>query len=237
LNVGLHYAKLGINPYFYFIDAEFIKTVMLNYIKNILPRLQRFSKQLDVTEIFVGKPWILIDEHSNTHEYEFDRNGRLIMAINGNVTEGRWEFRTATNRLLIDRLTDKILLQHAFVSEGVLVLKKSGTEDIPFLLYDRNIIKDGNVQSYLENFLIKTENRRLKANDVIGRVHEGLVDVIYKTNIGDVTISQKVHNTISVHDPVQIRKEKARSGEYKLTEIQTTIIVVMGKVAYIKSSN
>ena len=129
---------------------------MLLYLKNLLPRIQQFSAQLSKEEIFVDKPWVLIDLNGNNHEYIFLRNHELILSVNGIVTKGSWQL-LPTGKLLIDRVTDNILLQQAFIDEGILILKLSGTDDLPFMLLNENVIPDKDPEKYLRkveaNFL------------------------------------------------------------------------------------
>ena len=148
---------------------------MIAFIKNILPRINEYSKTLDKIEVFVDKPWEMKDESGNMHEYEFARDGRLIMSINGSAIVGTWEFRPTTDRLLIDRTQrfapkDKLLLQRAFISDGLLILKESSTEDIPFVLYNRNIIPNGDIEGYLQSFVMKSDYEKVTgtASDQIG---------------------------------------------------------------------
>lgn len=126
---------------------------MLQYLKNIIPRIEQFSKKLDKIEVFVEKPWVLIDDDSNTHEYEFCRDGRLILSVNGNVTIGKWEFRTGTNRLLLDIGFETVLLQHAFINDALFILKRSGFDTLPFVFFNPNIVKEGNVVDYVEGYI------------------------------------------------------------------------------------
>ena len=44
-----------------------------------------------------------------------------------------------------------MLLENAFVNKVVLILKKNGKNDQPFILFDRIGIPDGNIIEYLEN--------------------------------------------------------------------------------------
>ena len=44
-----------------------------------------------------------------------------------------------------------MLLENAFVNKVVLILKKNGKNDQPFILFDRIGIPDGNITKYLEN--------------------------------------------------------------------------------------
>ena len=83
---------------------------MIDFVKNILPRVLNYSKDLDEKEIFVEKPWIFIDESNNHHEYIFMRDGRLVMSLNGAVTIGSWELMP-NKKLMINRLVDTIMLQ------------------------------------------------------------------------------------------------------------------------------
>ncbi len=73
---------------------------MINYVKNLLPRLQQYSKKLDQTSIFIDKPWVMIDDDGNYHHYSFQQDGRLIMVFNGIAKVGSWEYITGSNSLL-----------------------------------------------------------------------------------------------------------------------------------------
>ncbi len=122
---------------------------MLDYLRNILPRIQGYSKSLDRVEVFVEKPWVLFDERNNLHEYMFMRDKRLILSLNGIVKEGKWEL-LPNGKLLIDRVDDKILLQNMFIDDAVMILKMSGTADVPFLLVNEHRVPDRDVMKYLE---------------------------------------------------------------------------------------
>ena len=136
---------------------------MIEYVRNILPRIQRFSSGLDVKEMYTDKPWIMLEGESDLHEYEFCRDGRLIMSLNGQVQFGKWEFRPSTQRLLIERPTDALLLQSAFVNNGLMILKKSGSLDPAFILVNRAVVPDMDVVQYLEK-LVKSREVPLSTN-------------------------------------------------------------------------
>lgn len=126
---------------------------MIDYIKNIIPRIQQYSQGLNKEEIFVSKtePWIYVDENGNHHQYIFMRDKRLIMSYNGVVKTGNWE-RLPTNQLLINRIDDEILLDHIFVEEALLILKLSGSKDLPFILINTEKIPDLNIEKYLSKY-------------------------------------------------------------------------------------
>ena len=125
---------------------------MVEYLKNIIPRIKQYSKELDKSENFVDKNWIYIDDNKNQHEYIFLRDKRLIMTLNSVTKEGTWEL-LPTGQLLIRRSsTDLVKLENIFVQNALLVLKQSATEDIPFVLINQQLIPDLDVVSYLEEF-------------------------------------------------------------------------------------
>lgn len=123
---------------------------MIDFFKNILPRVLTYSKDLDEKEIFVEKPWIFIDENNNHHEYIFMRDGRLVMSLNGAVTIGSWELMP-NKKLMINRLVDTIMLQKMFVNDALLLLQKSGTIETPFTLINERVIPDLDAISYLKS--------------------------------------------------------------------------------------
>lgn len=123
---------------------------MIDYLKNIIPRLSQFSKSLDKEEIFINKPWVFLDEEQNNHGYLFHRDKRLIMSFNGTVQIGSWEL-LPHGKLLIDRCADKLLLENMFIDDALMILKKSGSEDESFVLINEKVIPDLNAIAYLKN--------------------------------------------------------------------------------------
>jgi hypothetical protein len=139
---------------------------MREFLRNIIPRIQKYSKGLDKIEVFVDKtePWIYIDDEGNQHQYIFMRDKRLIMSYNGIVKTGTWEL-LPTNQLLINRVSDEILLDHLFIENALLVLKKSATNDIPFVLINKDEIPDFDVEKYLEKFQVEKERKEVPLDE------------------------------------------------------------------------
>jgi hypothetical protein len=124
---------------------------MKQAIQNLLPRLIKYSKQLDKVEAFVEKSWLYLDNNGKNHEYMFMRDLRLIMSVNGSVVIGKWEL-LPNGKLLIDRVSDKIMLENQFIDDAVMILKKSASEEDPFVLVDEKKIPDLDVLKYLYKF-------------------------------------------------------------------------------------
>lgn len=124
-----------------------------NLINNIIPRLRALVVKVEVKEAIVDKIWEIYTDEENLHDYQFLRDNRLIMTHQGNVKKGRWELLPG-NRLLIERENDSpINLVYDFSLRGVVIMKKAGVKQIPFLLYDQNVVVNGDVESYLVELL------------------------------------------------------------------------------------
>ena len=142
---------------------------MHEYLNNLLPRLRTLSKTLNQVEIFADKEWVFVDANSNNpHLYTFLRDKRLIVSVNGENKIGKWEI-LPTGKLLIEFSNEPpMLLENAFVNNAVLVLKKNGNNDQPFILFDKIKIPDGNVINYLENLektIIPTPDYQYETDD------------------------------------------------------------------------
>ncbi len=130
---------------------DIFKKIMKKAIYNLLPRLINYSKHLDKVETFVEKSWLYLDANGKNHEYMFMRDLRLIMSVNGTVVIGKWDL-LPNGKLLIDRVSDKIMLENQFIDDALMILKKSASEEEPFILVDEKKIPDLDVLKYLYKF-------------------------------------------------------------------------------------
>jgi hypothetical protein len=157
------------------------------YLGNLLSRVKEYSQSLDIKEVFVECPWVIIDENKNQQKYIFKRNGDLIMSLNGQVTIGKWEYLSAAKSLVIDRNVDKILLNQNFVDPVVMVLKMDGAMNHENLILANEILlPDLDVVKYLKKLLyyrkqIKTDilksGEHLEFNNFSGYISGNIVTI------------------------------------------------------------
>ena len=81
---------------------------MVEFIKNIIPRINKYGKSLSKIENFVDKNWIYFDEMGSRHEYLFLRDKRIIMTLDSVTKEGSWDL-LPTGDLLIKRSSDDLV--------------------------------------------------------------------------------------------------------------------------------
>ncbi len=122
---------------------------MIEYIKNILPRLKAASQKVNRKAQLVDKTWVWVgfaEEFSTIH---FLRDQRLLVTKLGNVQEGKWEF-IGTELIHLSGEGFNIMLNHGIIFGGVLVIQKQGVFDHFEVLYDQIEIPDGDVVKYID---------------------------------------------------------------------------------------
>ncbi len=141
-----------------------------DYLKNIAFQLQSHNEIVKTKNILVGKPWAIIDGEKEMQKLIFESDGTLILSLNGQAKIGKWRYLPEAKSLLIDRVTDQILCNEAFINEAVMILKKDGTENEFFALANENVVPDLDVLKYLKklhNVKLNIVERKLKDGRVL----------------------------------------------------------------------
>lgn len=123
---------------------------MKAYLKSVAKQLQNYSESLSKTSLLIEKPWALIDDELELQKLIFKKNKELILSKNGQVQMGKWDYLPEARSLLIDRGSDVILCNEAFIDEGVMILKLDGTDNRFFVLANENLIPDLNAYQYIK---------------------------------------------------------------------------------------
>lgn len=160
-----------------------IKTQLISIVK----QLKNHSSSLEKSNILVDKPWTLIDSDNQIQRLIFKKDKTLILSKNGQAEVGKWDYFPEAKSLLIDRISDKILCNEAFIDDGVLILKLDGTDNQFFTLANENVIPDLDIGNYLN--AIRREKLFIKEQKLIdGKILEIQVSDYY----GGIEIGNKV---------------------------------------------
>lgn len=124
-------------------------------VENLIPRLKKFAQKTELKEALVDKVWVIYGDNDRI-EYEFERNGAIAVSRNGNSYDGTWRI-LGSGRLKIKTDFTNNTLEFDFALPGLLVMKFSGDENMPFLLFDPQKILNGDIS----NFIIKLETESL----------------------------------------------------------------------------
>ncbi|MCH8535817.1 MAG: hypothetical protein LAT51_12160 [Flavobacteriaceae bacterium] len=164
------------------------------YLKDLLPRLKKYSAELDHASFLVDKPWVVSgEEHGPFQKLIFRRDGRVHLSNDGNLTDGKWEYLPEAKALIIDYGETKKLFRHEFLDEAVLALKvdgrKTDNDDDYLLLSDENRVPDADAKFYLKNKYLKENN--LKAEKLTDGNEIYLEVANPHINFSDYKISDK----------------------------------------------
>jgi hypothetical protein len=173
------------------------------YLKSIVSQLRKYSATLDKTSILVDKPWALVDDEFEMQKLIFKKNKELVLSKNGQVQIGKWEYFPEAKSLLIDRNSDKILCNEAFIDKAVMVLRLDGTDSKFFILANENLVPDLDANQYLK----KLRYQKLK---------------IVETKLVDGRILE-VSREVEYHGPqignqVTMEANPIEDGKYQLAE-------------------
>lgn len=185
------------------------------YLESIVKQLRNFSATLDKTSILVDKPWALIDDEFEMQKFIFKKDKQLILSKNGQVQIGKWDYLHEAKSLLIDRNSDIILCNEAFIDNGVMVLRLDGTESRFFILANENIVPDLDANRYLKELLyqkLKIAETKL----VDGRILE--------------VSREEVYSDPEIGNPVTVEADTIEDGKYQLAEANKYYEVRKGRI-------
>lgn len=199
---------------------------MKYYLKEILPRLKKYSATLDQSAFLVDKPWVVANTDEKFEKLIFKKDGTLYLSSNGDVTVGKWEYLPEAQALLIDCGDKKKLYRHQYLDESVLALKLDGpdrSDNNYYLLANENEVKDCNAKKYLhEKYAhitsISSDTSTHTLSNAIGANH------IIKSD--EFKIIEKAANLQYVERNGKIVKQ----GRYLIDGGRTLIIVKNGTI-------
>jgi len=155
---------------------------MEEYLRNILPRLKRYSNQLNKVEMFIEKPWLKFNENERI-EYTFERNKTLIISTNGNAQVGTWEL-LSTGKLLIQKPNGSEQLEPQFLNNNLFILTKPNSEDYLSLLINEKIINSNfSIENFINNYLTYEENKNITKTSIDSSYSDWSTEIIIATII------------------------------------------------------
>ena len=197
-------------------------------IKYSLNSIKQFTLSLNKKSLLIDKPWILIDDDGAIQKFIFKKDKGLVLSKNGKVTEGKWDYFIEARSLLIDRGTDKLLLNEEFVDENVLLLKKDGSENEFYALANENVISDYNIPKYLHAI------RRKKLNIASFELFNGaILQLCEASNRYDVSydIGKNVEMLNSNYELINVN-----DGSYISHDKKMTFYLKNGKLENVKKN-
>jgi hypothetical protein len=214
---------------------------MKTYLADIIPKIQRFSKQLDNLTLLTNQHWVVIDGIlEGKSVYIFRPNGELLISTNGEVERARWEL-LGQNSILVDMKHKSYLFKHGFFDENVLALKIDGREEYAFLLNENRYSGELNSVEQVVDFLSSSYLSR-DAKKSLGQEEEPITVTMiqpeptraiellgvsphkiwarYSSNLGEVEFEIHENNTFPGKGDRAAKNGKvAPGGRYKISPL------------------
>jgi hypothetical protein len=190
------------------------------HFDSIVSQLRSHSVSLTKENIFVDKPWTIIDEDNEMQRLVFKRNKSLIMSKNGEVNYGSWDYLPEMRSIVINRINNSILCNEAYIDEGVMILQLDGTSNQFFKLANANIIPDLDINKYLRN------KHYEKFQIIVVKLVDGKLLEVYTGSLGCLNIGL----------PVMIDAKKVADGNYHLENSNKYYEVADGVIIQLRSA-
>jgi|WetSurMetagenome_2_1015567.scaffolds.fasta_scaffold08736_2 hypothetical protein len=185
------------------------------YLKSIVKQLRNYSATLEKTTILIDKPWALVDDEFEMQKLIFKKNKELILSKNGQVQIGKWDYFPEAKSLLIDRNSDKLLCNEAFIDKGVMVLKLDGTDNRFFILANENIVPDLDANRYLK------ELRYQKLKIVETKLFDGKILEVQR---------EEAWQQPQLGNPVTVDADPVEDGKYQLARQNQYFEIKKGRI-------
>jgi hypothetical protein len=201
---------------------------MKTFISDLIPKIQRYSQQLDNQTLLTNQHWVVVDDNTDTkHVYIFRSNNELLISQNGRVEKAKWEY-LSHDTLLIDRKDESILFRHGFFDENILALKTDGKSEYALLVNETKYNSDLNSSTSVLEFLQKRYISRQDQPSLLSDLERKECPVqqqsnvyqqigTYHTNKGIIKIhGMKNSYTLISGSNVSLNDQPAPDGKYKL---------------------
>lgn len=130
---------------------------MKEYLKDLLPRIKKYSKELDAKTILYNKKWLFLSDNNDEIVYIFRPDKELIVTVNGVGGKGKWEI-LFENTICIEYKEEIRVYNTAFVDNSFLALQLDSNLEFDILV-DKSMQNINNIKTleyiimYLEEYL------------------------------------------------------------------------------------
>ncbi|MCF2446209.1 hypothetical protein L0657_19790 [Dyadobacter sp. CY345] len=180
---------------------------MKTFLADIIPKIQKFSKQLDDLTILTNHHWVSMGEIAVSKTvYIFRTGGILLVSENGIVSKGAWEY-LGNDSILIESGNRTLLLKQAFVDDQIMALKLDGAEGFLFFINETktgielNTIHD--VFQFLEKKYIASQSVQTNASVGVNKI----------PNYTESTPKESYELFFGKHYKIQVRFEDGIFGD------------------------
>ena len=120
---------------------------MKTYLFDTFNRYKQFSEKLDVKTILCNKSWWIFNDNGEKEIYIFQKDGTLIISLQGKVRYSTWTYIPANHSIIITSDEESYMVVPAFGDDLIMALQVDGTNEYAFLVNEQKL-KDFVFKSY-----------------------------------------------------------------------------------------
>ena len=188
---------------------------MKTFVTDIIPRIRKYSQQLDNLTLLTKQHWVLIDEIGRSKNvYIFRPNSELLIARDGVVEKSKWEY-LGNNSILIDTHNNSYLFRHGFLDENILALKVDSKDEYAFFINETRFSQEINTIDRVSNFLMENYIHALPGQVTQIEANVSSEDMIYKIADGELVVRAETNGKERIFK-VFLNGVPAPNNKYKL---------------------
>jgi len=179
---------------------------MKTFLADIIPSIQRFSKQLDDLTMLTNQHWVSLGDINDSKKvFIFRKNNQLLISENGIVQKGSWDY-LGNQSLLIETTSGNYLLKHGFFDENVIALKLDSTNSYAFFInetkFDNELNTIDDIIRFLNNKYLKTGmSREGVSSNKSGSINDEIkYNITSEYESFDIVLGKHIYHNISYGD-------------------------------------
>ena len=176
---------------------------MKTYIADIIPRIKQFSRKLDDLTLLENQHWVIIDEAAQTKQvFIFRKNSELLIATNGRVKKGKWEYLD-NDSILIEKEEGMFLLKHGFLDGDILALKLDSNNEYAIFIneskYGQDLNDIGSVEKFFNAKYLTHKRDPLQKVPSSGRMHQATESFVPSKHLDSHTCPPSRRTFLETH--------------------------------------
>lgn len=113
---------------------------MKTYLLNIKDQLHNWSLTLDARSVLCSKSWLVFNEDGQKEVFIFQKDGTLIISVDGHATTAQWKYIAVNGSVLITTADGtSFMMNPVMYDDKVFTLQLDGTQEFAFLIDQREM--------------------------------------------------------------------------------------------------
>ncbi|MBQ2979815.1 MAG: hypothetical protein IJE18_06880 [Bacteroidaceae bacterium] len=138
---------------------------MKSFITTFFQKNNISKTDIKINNFLCNKTWYIFNEDTRKEIYIFRENNELVIAVDGKVTRGKWEYIAENHSVIIDADGKSVMLHPTFIDNNIFVLQLDGKNEFAFLIEESKVLnspfrKLSDIYSYFDNLQRQIEQEK-----------------------------------------------------------------------------